>query len=221
MDSVFGGGLHSTFHPGNSTNSSNQHQQAAAAAAAARRASAGAAAAIVAAAVAANNAAAAAAAGTSPAQSHGSANSSLRMRQSSRLPSSSTPPPHPSRSPFRPSAAAGNNPNNNNDDCGVDTLSPGETGALTPGSTFDASEVDRCVVNNVAQSVVGVRNASNSVSASGGILDRVARELSHYSRADVDHDDVNDDDDHSRRFVFFLSHLQWNFVALKEIQGAA
>jgi len=26
---------------------------------------------------------------------------------------------------------------------GVDTVSPGETGAMTPGSTFDASDVER------------------------------------------------------------------------------
>ncbi len=171
-----------------------QHQHQQAAAAAARRASAGAAAAIVAAAVAANNAAAAAAAtGTSPAQSHGSANSSLRLRQT-RLASGSSPPPGP-RSPYRPKDGGAG------DDCGVDTLSPGETGALTPGSTFDVSEVDRCVAVLHSSS----SNAANGVEASGGILDRVARELSHYNRVaaaaakarEVD----DDDDDHSRRFV--------------------
>lgn len=96
-------------------------------------------------------------------------------------------------------AAAASDPN-----CGVDTISPGETGALTPGSTFDASEVDRCVGSS------GIDRTVSSVSdrevASQLILDRVSRELSNYSRA-------TSNDENSRRFVQKDPHLAQSSTA--------
>ena len=41
-------------------------------------------------------------------------------------------------------AAGGANTGGGDPYGGVDTISPGDPGGLTPGSTFDASEVDRC-----------------------------------------------------------------------------
>lgn len=82
----------------------------------------------------------------SPVASHGSANSSLKFR-SSRLSGldgcgNRISPPRTPRAYGQVAGGAGAelfDPNG-----GVDTISPGD-GGLTPGSTFDASEVDRCV----------------------------------------------------------------------------
>ena len=80
------------------------------------------------------------------AASHGSGSSSLRMRGSGRHGGSSSPPPRVTQSSSR--HATLDHPRSDSrlfDPNGVDTVSNAD-GGMTPGSAFDASEIDRLVM---------------------------------------------------------------------------
>ena len=82
------------------------------------------------------------------AASHGSGSSSLRMRAANRHAGSSSPPPRIAQSSSR--HAALDHPRSDSrlfDPNGVDTVSNAD-GGMTPGSAFDASEIDRFVTSS-------------------------------------------------------------------------